>query len=325
MDQTPTKEGTIRFTIPERLLAGRNDIPSPCHTYYKVFGDLQCGAPCLVVLHGGPGAGHESNLTLSALWPRYGLPVVFYDQIGCAASTHLPQAAGDRAFWCESLFVAELDNLLDILRLREGAGFHLLGHSWGGMLGGAFAASRPRGLRRLVLASGLASGDLILESERVRVAELPSDTQRVLREYWDRGEHDHPECQAALMVYLQRYLCREVPFPAEMDAALQHLSEDQTVYSTMLGPSLLVRNGSLLSWTSIPRLAQITAPTLVYNGEFDTSMDVAQIPYFELIPRVRWVTFPGGGHMCHVEAGLKERVFNTVGNFLTQSDEAAAE
>lgn len=90
------------------------------------------------------------------------------------------------------------------------------------------------------------------------------------------------------------------------------------------GPSLLVRDGSLLGWTSIPRLPQITAPTLVYNGEFDTSMDIAQVPYFELIPRVRWVTFPGGGHMCHLEAALKEKVFKTVGDFLTQGDNAVA-
>jgi pimeloyl-ACP methyl ester carboxylesterase len=90
------------------------------------------------------------------------------------------------------------------------------------------------------------------------------------------------------------------------------------------GPSLLVRNGSQLGWTSIPRLSQITAATLVYNGEFDTSMDIAQIPYFELIPRVRWVTFPGGGHMCHLESALREKVLKTVGDFLTQSDRAAA-
>ncbi|KAH8882988.1 proline-specific peptidase [Thozetella sp. PMI_491] len=324
MEETPTKEGTIPFTIPAQLLAGRTDIPNPCLTYYKTFGDLSCGAPRVVILHGGPGGGHESNLTLAALWPRYGLPVVFYDQIGCAGSTHLPQAAGDKKFWRAPLFAAELDNLLDTLGLHDGPGFHLFGHSWGGNFGAAFAAGRPRGLRRLVLASALPSMDLSNECIRLRVAELPAETQRALHEYTEKEEYDHPAYQAALTTFRQRYLCRDYPLPAEMIPTMKHLSEDKTVYGTMYGPSLLVRNGSQLGWTSIPQLPQIAAPTLVYNGEFDTSMDIAQIPYFELIPRVRWVTFPGGSHMCHLEAALRERVFKTVGNFLTQDDDGAA-
>lgn len=74
-----------------------------------------------------------------------------------------------------------------------------------------------------------------------------------------------------------------------------------------------------MGWTSIPRLPQITAPTLVYNGEYDTSQDIGQEPFFELIPRVRWITFPNGGHMCHLEPGLAGRVLKVVGGFLVQN------
>lgn len=68
-------------------------------------------------------------------------------------------------------------------------------------------------------------------------------------------------------------------------------------------------------------MPRITAPTLVYNGEYDTSHDIGQVPYFERIPRVRWVTFANGGHFCHLEEGLMEKVLKTVGNFLVQGDE----
>lgn len=61
----------------------------PCFTYYKIIGDLTSGNPPVIVAHGGPGAGHEYLLTFADLWRDYGLPVVFYDQIGCASSTHL--------------------------------------------------------------------------------------------------------------------------------------------------------------------------------------------------------------------------------------------
>lgn len=74
-------------------------------------------------------------------------------------------------------------------------------------------------------------------------------------------------------------------------------------------------------WTVIARLPKIDVPTLVYNGEYDTSHDIAQVPFFELIPRVRWLTFPNGGHMCHLEAGgLRERILKVVGEFLTQKE-----
>ena len=77
--------------------------------------------------------------------------------------------------------------------------------------------------------------------------------------------------------------------------------------------------GSLSNWDVIPRLPKITAPTLVYNGEYDTSHDIAQVPFFELIPQVRWITISGGGHMCHLEGdGRRERVLKVVGEFLTQ-------
>ncbi|KAK7751997.1 hypothetical protein SLS62_005959 [Diatrype stigma] len=85
------------------------------------------------------------------------------------------------------------------------------------------------------------------------------------------------------------------------------------------GPSLLELTGSLRGWTGIPRLPHIAAPTLVYNGEFDTSHDISQVPFFELIPRVRWITFQNGSHMCHLDGGgLRERVLKVVGEFLVQ-------
>lgn len=79
----------------------------------------------------------------------------------------------------------------------------------------------------------------------------------------------------------------------------------------------------MLGWTSIPRLPQIIAPTLIYNGEYDTSHDIGQVPFFELIPRVRWVTFANGGHKCHLESGLKEKILKVVGEFLTQGRETS--
>lgn len=220
------QEGKAPFKIPS--------IDEPCFTYYKIIGDLSSGTPPVVVAHGGPGAGHEYLLTFADLWREYGLPVVFYDQIGCASSTHLPQTAGDQSFWQEQLFQDELDNLLDHLDLRRGAGFHFLGQSWGGMLGAAFAARQPLGLRRLILASALASKELASRGTVLLRNQMPPEMQQALDEAEKKGEYESPEYKTALEYFYKKHVCRTDPFPpAELLPALKHLGEDTTVYRTM--------------------------------------------------------------------------------------------
>ena len=79
-------------------------------TYYKVFGDVanRSNTP-LIALHGGPGLSHDYLLPLSDLADA-GIPVIFYDQIGNARSTHLKSKP--REFWTIDLFLDELENLL---------------------------------------------------------------------------------------------------------------------------------------------------------------------------------------------------------------------
>ncbi|GAM84868.1 hypothetical protein ANO11243_028700 [Dothideomycetidae sp. 11243] len=317
MAQVPTKEGDLPLHIPS--------IDKPCFTHFKVFGDLPCGKPPVVCIHGGPGAGHEYLLPFAALWPQFGLPVVFYDQIGCASSTHLREKAGkkagDKAFWQIDVFLAELDNLLDHLQIRDGPGYHILGQSFGGKVGAAFACSRPSGLKRLILANSLASNDHTDRGVERRLQALPQDTQRVLRDGNQRRDFESAAYKQAMTAYMAPFMCRTSPLPSELLAAMKHLNDDKTVHSTMYGPSTACPTGSMSGWTCIPHLHKITAPTLVYNGEFDSSEDEAQVPFFELIPRVRWITFPDAAHMCHLEGrGIRERVLQVVGDFLAQAE-----
>ncbi|KAK7965927.1 uncharacterized protein PG986_000204 [Apiospora aurea] len=264
-------------------------IIEPLPPQQEIVGDLSCGKPAVVVVHGGPGAGHECLLAFAALWPQYGLPVVFYDQVGCAASTHLRQTAGDEAFWQERLFQDELDNLLDHLELRGGRGG--CGGPW------------------LPMDSRAASWRLA----------MPPAMRQALEDALREEEFDSLGYKIGLEHFIRNHVCRADPMPAELLPAFKHQADDNTVYSTMMGHTFLVRRGSLKDWTVVSRLPTITAPALVYNGEHDTSHDVAQVPFFELIPRARWITIPGGGHMCHAESGgSREMVLKVVGEFLTE-------
>jgi pimeloyl-ACP methyl ester carboxylesterase len=73
-----------------------------------------------------------------------------YDQLGIGKSTHLPEKMGDGKFWTVELFLAELNNLLSHLGIKDD--YDLLGQSWGGMLGASHAILQPKELHRLVIA-----------------------------------------------------------------------------------------------------------------------------------------------------------------------------
>ena len=74
--------------------------------------------------------------------------------------------------------------------------------------------------------------------------------------------------------------------------------------------------GTVQEWTWIPRLHLINVPTLVYSGEYDNLKEYCQAPYFDLIPRVRWITFRDASHSAHWEQ--RDKVLGTVSDFLAQ-------
>ena len=223
-EQSAFKEGTVPFYHPT--------IDQQCFTYYKLFGDLSTGVPPLICLHGGPGGGHGGLIPFGDLWSRSGIPVILYDQVGCGKSTQLPGRAGDKEFWVEPLFIDELNNLIDHLKLRDGPGFNILGHSWGTMLGVGFAATQPTGLKRLILANGAASGALARKSLEQSQAEMPEVVQDVIRKANETKDFDSQEYFHALHFWLSEGGCRLRPWPKERLDGLLNLRKG-IVYQTM--------------------------------------------------------------------------------------------
>ncbi|KAL9621736.1 MAG: hypothetical protein Q9160_003854 [Pyrenula sp. 1 TL-2023] len=240
-------EGKIPFSVPG---AGK-----ACETWYKVIGNLgklritlqpspsltpktlistDSDSTPLIAAHGGPGAGHEYLLPLSDLHTKYAIPVIFYDQLGCGKSTRLPEKAGDEAFWTVQLFISELENLVDYFGLRRRQhGFDFLGQSWGGMLGGAYAAQQPVGLRRLILADAPSSVPLFLEGVKALVKKLPKEACEAIEEGERMGDFGGEKYKEGCLVFYRRHVCRVEPWPEELVTAFGHLEEDTTVYLTM--------------------------------------------------------------------------------------------
>lgn len=287
-------------------------------TWYRITGDLDSGIVPLVVAHGGPGCTHDYLLRLTAL-ARAGRPVIHYDQLGNGRSTHLPDA--DPTYWTPELFVAELDNLLTGLGIADS--YHLLGQSWGGMLGAEFAVRQPAGLRRLVIANSPASMQLWSQAAGSLRAELPAGVNEVLLEHERAGTTDSPEYLRAMKVFYDRHVCRVVPNPPEVAASFAAIDSDPTVYATMNGPSEFHTVGSLKTWSIIDRLPLITVPTLIISGRYDEATPLAVRPFFDRIPDARWRIFDASSHMPHVEE--TQRYLEVVQSFLDGAEPDGAD
>jgi L-proline amide hydrolase len=282
-------------------------------TWYRVTGDLRSGKAPIIILHGGPGAAHN-YVDSYKLLANDGRAVVHYDQLGCGNSTLLPHKGAD--FWTPQLFVDELENLVDHIRVR--AGFHVLGQSWGGMLGAEYGVRRPSGLKSLTIANSPASMALWTSEAMRQRSLMPQNIQDALNTHEATESYDHPDYQAATMWVYERHVCRVVPFPPEVTATFEQVTRNPTVYHTMNGPNEFFVVGTLKHWDIIPELHKIDTPTLVISGRYDEATPACVQPFHDHIKGATWVIFEASSHMPHVEE--KQFCMGVVGGFLNQND-----
>ena len=266
------------------------------NTWYRVVGDLKSGKTPIMVLHGGPGAGHNYCEPIADLIAQTGRAAVLYDQIGCGNSTHLPDAP--KEFWTPELFMEELVLLTMHLGIEDN--YAIVGQSWGGMLGMQFAITQPAGLKALVVADSPASMEVwVSEANKLR-KQLPPEVEATLLKHEAAETTEDPEYVAAVDVFYARHLCR-IPQPPYVVASFEQLAADPTVYHTMNGPSEFHVIGSLKTWDIRKDLGKITAPTLLVSGQYDEATPAMVEEINKLIPGSKWELFPESSHMPHVE------------------------
>jgi L-proline amide hydrolase len=273
------------------------------------------GALPLIVLHGGPGFPHNYLQSITAL-AESGRTVVLYDQLGCGASSHLPDAPSE--FWTVQLFIDEFTNLVEALGFPE---YHILGQSWGGMLGAEIATLQPTGLRSLIASNSSVASARWRQSASDLRAQLPAEVRENLERHEASETYDHPDYLAATAVFYAKHVLRLPTPPEEYLESERQLAADPTVYYTMNGPNEFHVIGTMRDWSVEDRLPLITAPTLVLAGEFDEATSVAWQPFIDLVPTVSSHIFPGASHCTHLEQPEEFRA--VVESFLRETEAAA--
>ena len=270
--------------------------------WYRCVG--RGGIP-LLLLHGGPGAGHDYLAPLEAL--AADRLTVFYDQLGCGRSDQ----PDDRSLWRMERFVAEVDTVRRALHLEQ---MHLLGQSWGGWLAIEYLLTQPPGVVSVVLASTSASiPQFVAEAARLKAA-LPPALSHTLQRYEAAGDFHHPDYKAAVREFYKRHLCRLDPWPEPLRRSARNLT-DNAVYETMGGPNEFIMSGNLKDWDRIERLGEITMPTLITVGRYDEITPTCAETMHRRLPHAQLQVFEQSSHMAHLEE--TERYLQVVAEFLT--------
>jgi L-proline amide hydrolase len=275
--------------------------------WYRIVGNGEApGKSPLLCLHGGPGASYDYLEALEAMADTQ-RRVIFYDQLGGGNSDH----PHDPSLWTVTLFLEELGVVRQALGLER---FHILGHSWGGMLGMEYALTQPSSLQSLIVSDSPASMiQWVAEANRLR-AELPPEVQETLLKHETSGTTDDPAYQEAMFVFYRRHLCRLPTWPDCMNRTFEKLSKYPEVYTAMNGPSEFHVIGTLKDWDIVDRLGEIHIPTLVLSGGYDEATPAIAETVHRGIRGSEWVLFENSAHMPHIEE--TERYLQVLTGFL---------
>jgi proline iminopeptidase len=267
---------------------GKVQVPGG-NVWYRVTG-TGSGTP-LLLLHGGPGGGHDYFEPLQDLGDER--PIVFYDQLGCGKSD-IPD---DLSLYDIGRFAEEVGAVREALGLGL---IHLLGQSWGGWLAIEYMLGQPEGVASLTLSNTSASAHGFETGARSRIAGLPESVRQAIAEHETAGTTDSTEYLAASLAFMQAHVCRVQPWPDYLARTGINVQTTPT-YAHMWGPSEFTMTGNLSTWDRTARLGEIKAPTLVISGPFDEATENLADELVTGIPGAQKVMIEGTSHTPWIE------------------------
>ena len=276
------------------------------HTRAYVLGDITKGIP-LIILHGGPGGCIERYEPLEKL-ADFGIPLIFYDQLGCGYSK-VPK--NHKIIWNFRIFLDEFENLVKYFGLKK---YHILGHSWGGMLALEFTCNfNHDGLEKLILFSTLPSTK-IWNDEHLKMLDefTPEERQAVLDE--NKGKKfDKKLYKIALKKFYKNHVGKRskdiYPFKTK-----RFPKTNKEIYEKMWGKSELFGTGTLANWNVEDKLHKIDVPTLILSGALDESTPAINELMNKEIKDSKWVLLKNSHHIGYAEE--PDLVIKTIKNFI---------
>jgi proline iminopeptidase len=279
---------------------------------YMQIGKFDENSIPLVIIHGGPGGSMKAYEPLLKIADK-GFPIILYNQHGSGNSTIKTENHKD-VFTLES-YEEELSLFLTYLGYKK---YHLLGHSWGGMLLMHYAIHmNTTNIKSLILFSGLPSTKLWNQQGQLLIKELNKKQRIAISKQYHNKEYnldDYKDGVARFLLCHNKGLSKpEVinPWKSECTFSLE-------VYNYMWGNSECFGTGTLKSFNVISDLHKIKLPTLIISGAFDESTPTINKLINDKIKGSKWVLLSKSAHCGYITENKK--VCKTLINWMNVSN-----
>ena len=263
------------------------------NTYCYTFGNVSEGTP-LIILHGGPGGCDERYEPLEQLADK-GIPLIFYDQLGCGYSK-VPK--GNKSLWDFKLYLNELENVIKYFNLKK---FHILGHSWGGMLALEWVTNREhKGLEKLILFSTLPSTKIWNDEHLTLIENYPELEKKAIINDFQGLEADKKYLKQGLKRFYNEHLGKKKDKKYKYTRK-RFPKTNKEIYGKMWGKSELFGTGTLKDWDVIPNLKTIGNETLILSGRLDESTPKMNELMNKEIKNSKWIVLEKSHHGGYAE------------------------
>jgi proline iminopeptidase len=246
----------------------------------------------VLLLSGGPGLSHEYFEGMEGFLPQEGVEFIYYDQLGCGNSDN-PK---DTALWSLPRYVEEVEQVRQALNLTKD-NFYLLGHSWGGIVAAEYALKYQQNLKGLIISNMMMSAPAYGKyANDVLAKQMEPEVLAEIRRLEAKKDYGNPRYMELLGAnFYAQHICRLEAFPEPLGRSLSKINE--SLYTTMQGPSEFGISGKLTTWDRTKDLPQITVPVLTIGGKYDT-MDPAHMEWIATqVKQGTSLICPNGSHM----------------------------
>ena len=247
----------------------------------------------VLLLNGGPGLSHEYFECMESFLPKEGIEFIYYDQLGTGFSDN----PNDTTMWDLPRYVEEVEQVRVALNLNKD-NFYLLGHSWGGILAMQYALKYQNNLKGIVVSNMMASCPKYGEYSKVLEKQMNPEVLKTIKDLEAKKDYANPKYMGLLMdnFYNQHILRKPVPeWPEPVTRSSGRMN--QSLYITMQGPSELGLSGKLTDWDVSKELKNITVPTLVIGGKYDTMNPEYMKWMATQFPKGTYLYCANGSHM----------------------------
>ena len=251
----------------------------------------------ILLLHGGPAAGHEYMECFESFFPKEGFEFYEYDQLG---SSYSDQPA-DSSLWTTGRFVEEVEQVRKAIG-ADSANFYVLGNSWGGILAMEYALKYQDNIKGLIIANMMASApEYGKYADEVLAKQMDPNVLKEIRDIETKGDYSNPRYMELLMPnFYAEHLCRLSEWPEPVIRSFSRLNDGRPkeIYVMMQGPSEFGIAGRLANWDIKNRLKEIKVPVLMIGAKHDTMDPKAMEEQSKLVQKGRYLYCANGSHLA---------------------------